>query len=420
MSGLKVYFDIKLTKSQQEIYNLAHDPKYKFITLVLSRQQGKTTSMMILVMEWLLEKDKKIGYVCRNNVFVRTMYDELVKIFPSNLIKRQNGTSFVIESIFGTKLQIFSAESGASLRGQSFHYLICDEFPFFKMEQTDGTHLWNDILSPTVKVKGRKCIFVGTPLGKDNIFYTMYKRGLDEKFDDYASILKTIYDDGLITKEEIERTKRDIPEVSFKQEYLCIFLDNNDLVFFQGYGNQFKKYPYKYEKTWIGVDLSGDGTDETIVTKINERDEVEQIVVKGTLDMKYQQVASIINNSTNLQMAYIEVNGLGAPMFNEIKKLVKNKALLKEWVTTNSSKEQIITNLALRIAQNRISFNEADNGLRDQFGTFICRYTKSRKVQFEALAGHHDDRIMALALALQAKLDYDYKWTRNFVSVVKI
>lgn len=420
MSGLKVYFDIKLTKSQQNIYDLAHDPKYKFITLVLSRQQGKTTAMMILVMEWLLEKDKKIGYVCRNNVFVRTMYDELVKIFPSNLIKRQNGTSFVIESIFGTKLQIFSAESGASLRGQSFHYLICDEFPFFKMEQTDGTHLWNDILSPTVKVKGKKCIFVGTPLGKDNIFYTMYKRGLDDKFDDYASILKTIYDDGLITKEEIERTKRDIPEVSFKQEYLCIFLDNNDLVFFQGYGNQFKKYPYKYEKTWIGVDLSGNGTDETIVTKINERDEVEQIVVKGTLDMKYQQIASIINNSRNLQMAYIEVNGLGAPMFNEIRKLAKDKALLKEWVTTNSSKEQIITNLALRIAQNRISFNEADNGLRDQFGTFICRYTKSRKVQFEALSGHHDDRILSLAIALQAKLDYDYKFTKTFATVIKI
>lgn len=417
---MEVTFKIRLTRSQQEIYNLAHDPRYKFITLVLSRQQGKTTSMMILVMEWLLEKDKKIGYVCRNNVFVRTMYDELVKIIPDNLIKRKNGTSYIIESIFGSKLQIFSAESGASLRGQSFHYLICDEFPFFKMEQTDGTHLWNDILSPTVKVKGKKCIFVGTPLGKDNIFYTMYKRGLDDSFDDYASLLKTIYDDGLIKKEEIERTRRDIPELSFKTEYLCEFMDNNDLVFFQGYVKQFKKYTYTYEKTWIGVDLSGDGSDETIVTKINEKDEVEQIVVKGTLDMKYQQIASIINNSRNLQMAYIEVNGLGAPMYNEIKKLAKDKSLLKEWVTTNSSKEQIITNLALRIAQNRISFNEADNGLRDQFGTFICRYTKSRKVQFEALAGHHDDRIMSLAICLQAKLDYDYKFTKTFATVIKI
>ena len=417
---MEVTFKIKLTKSQQEIYDIAHDPKYKFITLVLSRQQGKTTSMMILVMEWLLEKDKKIGYVCRNNVFVQTMYDELVRVIPENLIKRKNGSSYIIESIFGSKLQIFSAESGASLRGQSFHYLICDEFPFFKMEQTDGTHLWNDILSPTVKVKGKKCIFVGTPLGKDNIFYTMYKRGLDPEFDDYASILKTIYDDGLIKKDEIERTRRDIPEMSFRQEYLCEFLDLNGLAFFQGYEKQFAKYPYKYDKTWIGVDLSGDGSDETIITKINEQDQVEQIVVKGSLDYKYQYIASVINDSVNLQMAYIEVNGLGAPMFNEIKKLTKDKSKLKEWLTSNASKEQIITNLALRIAQSHIFFNELDNGLRDQFGTFICRYTKSRKMQFEALSGHHDDRIMSLAIAMQAKLDYDYKYTKTFVNVIKI
>ena len=416
---MKVQFKIKLTKSQQEIYDLAHNDKYKFITLVLSRQQGKTTSMMILVTEWLLEQNKSIGYVCRNRLFGETMYRELIKILPKEIIKTQNGSSLLIESIFGSTLHIFSAESGASLRGQSFHYLICDEFPFFQMEQTDGTHLWNDILSPTVKVKGKKCIFVGTPLGKDNQFYTMYKRGLDDEFDDYASILKTIYDDGLIKKEEIEKTKRDIPELSFRQEYLCEFLDGA-LTFFQGYDKQFKKYPYKYEKTWIGVDLSGDGSDETIVTKINQDDEVEQIRVLGTLDMKYQQIADIINNSVNLQMAYVEVNGLGAPMYNEIKKLVKNKQIIKEWITSNTSKEQIITNLALRIAQNRIFFNDLDTSLRDQFGTFICRISKSRKMQFEALSGHHDDRIMSLAIALQAKLDYDYKYTKTFASVIKI
>lgn len=417
---MEIEFRINLTDSQKEIYKLAHDDKIKFLTLVLSRQQGKTTSMMILCIEWLMEKNRSIGYICRNNLLGKTLYRELIKVIPKKLIKAQNGSDLYIESIMGSTLHIFSAESGASLRGQSFNYLICDEFPFFQFEQTDGTNLWNDILSPTVKVKGRKCIFVGTPLGKDNLFYTMYKRGLDDKYDNYASILKTIYDDGLIKKEEIERTRRDIPDVSFRQEYLCEFMDNNDLVFFQGYGNQFKKYPYKYEKTWIGVDLSGDGSDETIVTKINENDEVEQIVVRGTLDMKYQQIAEIINNSTNLQIANIEVNGLGAPMYNEIKKLVKDKALLKEWVTSNASKEQIITNLALRIAQNRIFFNELNNGLRDQFGTFICRISKSRKMQFEALSGHHDDRILSLAIALQAKLDYDYKYTKTFASVIKI
>lgn len=417
---MEVEFKINLTDSQKEIYKLSHDDTIKYLTLVLSRQQGKTTSMMILCIEWLLESNRSIGYICRNNLLGKTLYRELIKTIPKQIIKSKNGSDLLIESVFGSTLHIFSAESGASLRGQSFHYLICDEFPFFTFQQTDGTDLWYDILSPTVKVKGRKCIFVGTPLGKDNPFYTMYERGLSEEFPNYKSILKTIYDDGLIDKNEIDRVRKEIPELSFRQEYLCEFLDGA-LTFFQGYNERFRKYEYQYQKTWIGVDLSSSQKgDETIVTKINERDEVEQIKVQGSLDMKYEIISDIINKAKNLQMCYIEVNGLGAPMYNEIRKLVGNKQMLKEWVTSNSSKEEIISNLALRIAQNKISFNETDNELRSQFGTFICRYTKSRRMQFEALSGHHDDRIMSLAIALQAKLDYDYRFTKNLASVVRI
>lgn len=416
---MEIQFNISLTQSQKEIYKLAHDDSIKFLTLVLSRQQGKTTSMMILVIEWLMERYRSIGYICRNRVLGNTIYRELIKILPKSVIKTQNGSDLLIESVFGSTLHIFSAESGASLRGQSFNYLICDEFPFFQFDQTDGTNLWNDILSPTVKVKGRKVIFVGTPLGKNNLFYTMYERGLSDEYPNYKSILKTIYDDGLITPSEIEDVKRDTPELSFRQEYMCEFLDSS-LTFFVGYEKQFRKYNYSYNKTWIGVDLSANGTDETVVTKINENNEVEQILVKGTLDMKYHQISDIINSSVGLQMCYIEVNGIGAPMINEIRKLVNNKSVIKEWVTSNPSKEQIMSNLAVRIAQNDIFFNEVDNGLRDQFGTFICRFSKSHKMQFEAMSGHHDDRIMSLGIALQAKIDYDVKVTKSFLEVIRL
>ncbi len=32
--------DIRLSKSQQEVYDLVHDNTYKFITVVFSRQSG--------------------------------------------------------------------------------------------------------------------------------------------------------------------------------------------------------------------------------------------------------------------------------------------------------------------------------------------------------------------------------------------
>jgi hypothetical protein len=408
---MEVTFKIKLTKSQQEIYNIAHDPKYKFITLVLSRQQGKTTSMMILVMEWLLEKDKKIGYVCRNNVFVRTMYDELVKVIPDNLIKRKNGSSFIIESIFGSKLQIFSAESGASLRGQSFHYLICDEFPFFKMEQTDGTHLWKDILSPTLKARGKKCIFVSTPLGKNNIFYEMYQRGLSDEFPNYASILKTIYDDGFINQDEIDEIRKSIPEMSFRQEYLCEWLDDG-LSFFQGYSDCFDIEQYSGNKSWIGCDLSGDGSDATICAKVSDNGSVEIFEAKGTLDMKYRQIADYIDKN-NPVAVYAENNGIGLPIIGEIKKLPRNRNRIYEWTTTNSTKEEIVSDMAVMIANKELHFRKSDTTLYNELGNFVVTVSKTRKLTFAARGSSHDDQVMATAIALKCRTDFKYSGNNN-------
>ena len=415
----KIHFNIKLTKTQKEIYDLATDESFKYLTVACSRQQGKSTVMMVLCTEWLLQKNVKIGYVCRTGIFADTGYSDLLRIFPPSLIKKANSQTKYIETIFGSTIRFFSAESGNSLRGQSFHYLINDEFAFFGFEQTDGTDLWNNILLPTVKVKGRKCIFVSTPLGKNNRFYEMYLRGYDDKFPQYKSILKTIYNDGLIDKSEIEDTKKGMPELAFRQEYLCEFLDSA-LTFFSGFENCFKKTSKKYGHTFIGVDLSGNGQDATILTKINENNEVEQFEIKGSLDSKYMQIADIINNSVNLQMCYLENNGIGSPMINEIQKLVKNKSKIREWTTSNSSKEEIMSKLAVVVAQKGIVFDEMDRSLFSEFGTFIANYTKSGHLQFGAISGKHDDRIMSLAIALRCKDDFDVKVTKNFIEIIKI
>lgn len=419
MAERKIQFNIKLTNTQKDIYNLATDDSFKYLTVVCSRQQGKSTVMMVLCVQWLLEKNAKIGYVCRNNVFAETAYGDLIRIMPQKLIKKANSQSKVIETIFGSSIRFFSAESGNSLRGQSFHYLINDEFSYFKFEQTDGTDLWYHILSPTVKVKGRKCIFVSTPLGKNNRFYEMYQRGLSDEFPQYRCILKTIYDDGIIPKEDIEPTRLSMPEMAWRQEYLCEFLQSA-YSFFSGYEQCFKSVSHSYGKTFIGVDLSGNGNDATILTKINEKGEVEQYEIMGSLDVKYARISSLINESKNLQMCYLENNGLGTPMINEIKKLVKDKSKIREWTTSNISKEEIISKLAVTIAKKEIFFDEVNKGLFDEFGTFVANFTKGGHLQFGAINGKHDDKIMSLAIALRCKDDFDVKVTKSFIEIIKI
>ena len=419
MERKKIQFKLELTKTQKEIYGLATDDSFKYLTVVCSRQQGKSTVMLVLCVQWLLQKNAKIGYVCRNNVFAETAYGDLIRIIPQMLVKKANSQSKVIETVFGSSIRFFSAESGNSLRGQSFHYLINDEFSYFKFEQTDGTDLWYHILSPTVKVKGRKCIFVSTPLGKNNRFYEMYQRGLSDEFPQYRSILKTIYDDGIIPKEDIEPTRVSMPEMAWRQEYLCEFLESA-YSFFSGYDQCFVPTSHTYQKTFIGVDLSGNGQDSTILTKINEKNEVEQFEILGSLDQKYQHISTLINESKNLQMCLLENNGLGTPMINEIKKLVKDKFKIREWTTSNSSKEEIMSDLAVTIAKKEIFFDELDKGLYDEFGTFVANFTKGGHLQFGAISGKHDDRIMSLGIALRAKSDYDSRVTKDFLSVVRI
>ena len=116
-------------------------------------------------------------------------------------------------------------------------------------------------------------------------------------------------------------------------------------------------------------------------------------------------MADIINNS-NAVAVYMENNGLGAPIINEVKKLVRHKNKIYEWSTTNSSKEEIISNLAVALVNKEIHFDNSNTELFAQFGTFISKITKTKKLTFGAQDGKHDDRIMSLAIALKCKMDF--------------
>lgn len=408
---MRINFDISLSKSQQEVYDLVQDKKYKYITVAFSRQSGKTVLMLVLCIQWMFQKNMSIAYICRNFVLAKRLYKELIKILPKEIIKSANGTDLAIESIYGSTLNFYSAEQGASLRGQTFNYMICDEFAFHKMEQPDGTHLWNDILSPTLKARGKKCIFVSTPLGKNNIFYEMYQRGLSDEFPKYASILKTIYDDGFITNDEIEEIKKSIPELSFQQEYLCEWIDDG-LSFFQGFSECFDIDKVSNCKCWIGIDCSGDGTDATVCSKINEKGEIELFEAVGTLDMKYRQIADYLNRE-NPVAVYGEINGLGLPMLEEIKKLVRHKSKIYDWTTTNSSKEEIISDLAVSIANKDVHFLKNDMKTYNELGNFVVTVSKSRKLTFAARGSGHDDRVMATAIAHKCRNDFKYSGLNN-------
>lgn len=220
----------------------------------------------------------------------------------------------------------------------------------------------------------------------------------------FKYLKKTIYDDSLITTEEIQELKRTYPPIAFKCEFEGEFI-SNALSIFEDYDELFKNNINEIYNGWCGIDLSTVGTDDTILTFINNNNQVIQYNIKGDLDNKYKQISNLIN-TYKPKAIYIEQNSIGEPIYNEIKKLINKKETLHKWLTNNDSKKDMINNLQVLIANKNISFNTDNDLLKSQFGTYTFKLTKSGNITFNAIDGFHDDAVMSLAMAIQCKEDY--------------
>lgn len=417
---MKLNFKINLTKKQKEAYNLLHDKGTKVLVARWSRQSGKSVFAEIALIESLCKGLTYNAYISPTYSQGRKVYKEITQLLENTgIIKKANASTLTIQTIFNSFLQFFTMESPTAIRGYTISgLLVLDEASFFPDVLSDGSEPWSSVIMPITKARHPKILVISTPKGKRGMFYDMYLKAISKE-SGYKEISATIYDDDLVSDEEIEDIKKSVSPIGFQEEFMVEFLDSS-LTFFKSFERQFKPIKHSYEQTFIGVDLSGNGEDATILTKINEKNEVEQFEISGTLDQKYKLIANLINESKNLQMCYLENNGLGAPMINEISKLVNNKSKLKEWTTTNSSKEEIVSELAVEIAKGEIFFNETDSSLYSELGTFTANYTKTGHLKFEAASGHHDDRVMSLSIALKCKNECFKKFTHSFLEVVKI
>lgn len=400
---MNINFDITLTPSQKEAYDLINDDDVSMLILAWSRQSGKSTLMKIMVVSWLLGEKSRTAYICRTYGLAKRFFGDIAQSISKLSYISSNSVDMIIRNQRnGSSIQFFSAESGHAIRGHSFNYLICDEFAFFPITMPDGGNLYYDVLAPTMKVNGRKTVIVSTPNGRDNLFYELYQKGLSGD-GPIRSLRKTVYDDGLISEAQIEEIRKSVPPLSFSQEYMVNFLDAGQSMF-KGFEKCFRQFSFNFdEDIWAGVDFSSIGEDRTILTYINSSMQVYQRLITGSLDERYMEIARCLDGIPALQNCLMESNSIGMPMINEIRKLVRPGITHKigEFNTSHKSKDGIISSLAVAIANGVISFN--DNELYSELASFGVKYTRAGTAVYQAIGGKHDDRVMSLAIALKAK-----------------
>lgn len=402
---MNVTFNIRLNKPQQDM--LALIEKNKFVFAAMSRQIGKSVLCKVLCTKWLLEPNMEIGYITPSLKLAKKFFNDLTGIIPESLLVKSNASDLILQSITGSTLYFYSAEQGNRIRGVTFDYLVLDEAAFYK-EDTGANHIWYSILQPTIKVKGKKIVMVSTPNGQSGFWYDLIQKALKGQ-KGYAYIKRTIYDDSMCT--DIEEIKNSTPDLMFRQEFLCEFIAGANS-FFTGYHNCYDDtMTFNWNQPlWAGIDWSSTGKDETIVTFINGLNQIIQYNIEGDLDSKYSQIASILNKYS-LKGVYAEDNSIGSVMINELKKQMRQKNVLKPFTTTNDSKTEIVTELALSLEKEELTYNDLQ--LDRQLGAFGYSVSKTKKLTFEG-KGEHDDRCMSLALALKAKKDMVYYSASNF------
>lgn len=373
---------------------------------------GKTVFAEIMMIEYLCIPHTFNAYISPTFAQGKKVFAELTQLLDgTGIIKKANAADLKIESVYGATLKFFSMESPTSIRGNTVSgILVMDEAAFFPTQLSTGEDPYYNVIFPIIKARKPKVLVISTPNGRQGMYYDLYLKAFNgEK--GYYQLTATIYDDDLITNEEIEELKRGYPPLAFKQEFEVEFLDNA-LTVFPNFSTCFDGR-YDGGKCWIGIDPSSVGDDNTIVSIINTEGQVKQYKVDGTLDQKYDRIAKIINDY-HPQATYIENNSIGEVMANDIKKKLIRKSNFYTFTTTNETKKQYISLLAVDIANNAIHFEEDNRLLYSELSTFTFKLTKTGNITYAAKEGYHDDTVTSLGVCLQCREDFKYSGENNY------
>ena len=386
--------------AQKEWIEKIEDPQVKYASLIIGRQTGKSLLITNLALKWSLENNGV------NTMIVSPIYSQSRKIFEdierviagTPLLTASNKSNYEMTLLNGSKIIFRSAEKPDSLRGYTNHYLLIDEAAFIRNQ------VWDEILRPTILVNGRKVVFASTPKDKSSYLFKLYQYGLDPEKPDYVSMNGSSYDNPFISKEDLDEAKKTMPEDIFLSEVMGQFTEGGGSVF-KNIDNYCVLPEWRPKQNGVryyaGIDV-GRQMDYSVLTILDDKGNVVFIYRDNNKPWD-----TIIGNMVKYLQQYgatamMEVNGIGDPLYDQIQKQYKD---IHPFLTTNQSKQQIIEDLIyeLNTGELRLPTETLFRPLYNELQTFSYSYSPTtRKVQYKALEGGHDDTILSLAIGLHS------------------
>lgn len=384
-------------------------PKAGKVFVVKSpRQIGKS---FLIEMELLRHS---INYHNSINICVSITFSNCKKIFKelydgiieSGIIQTCDKQAMEITLINGSQIIFKSAQQRESLRGYTIknNGILCID---------EAAYIQDDIFStifPWTNVNHANILMVSTPRIKQGIFYEYFNEGINgstiiESFD-----LSKFDTSEMLTQEKVEFYRRKMPKAQFITEILGEFSETGAGVFDISKDIWLKSQISIYDDIFIGIDWgTGTNNDYTVVSGFNAAG--EQVVLEKTNSLSpVEQITWIISiikkiDKHKIKKILCEKNSIGTIYYDMLKGNLIGYPV-EEFITSNSSKREIIEYLIQRVENENIKLiNDKEQYV--QFGAYAMEITSSGQITYNGIPGTHDDCVMATAFAFKCIKDLE-------------
>ena len=368
------------------------------------RQVGKSVMVEQELLRFAINyRDTVSACVCPTLSQARKMFQDIINcIYDSGVVQKKNETLLEIVLINGSKIFFKSAEQKDSLRGYTISGILCvDECAFISDE------VFYELLLAWTNVHSAPILLTSTPKFKIGFFWNYWNIGVQKTNPNVIAIDFNKYDTSeLLSAERLEEYRKLLPKGQFLTEYMGEFLDSQSIVFgdFKNciFGGEIK--PYK--DVYVGIDWgSGVGSDYTVMTAVNERN--EQVFITYFNNKSSPQQIDYIVDYLELYKGRVknivaETNGVGQPLVDALKSRLNWCKDIRGFCTTNAEKIRLINRLQVDFEQRKIQLLD-DEKQTNELSAYECQVKSNKSITFNAPIGGNDDTVMALMFAEEAR-----------------
>lgn len=389
----------KLMAYQKDVYDWMGDPYQsgKVAVLKAVRQCGKTFFIQIEVIQMALQHSSVSAIFEPTLALARNVYKTIVKALePTGFVKSANAQLLEIELTNGSTILFKSTEQinrGLTITG----ILVLDECAYL-----DDESIYS--ILPLANAHNAPIIIASTPFTMDGYYYTMYLKGLEDN-----ALIKTFdwstHPDisQFLTDEKKELYRQTMSRAKYTTEILGQFLTDGGLLF-QGMENCIGE-PGTGPIVYIGIDFAtGVDGDYTVISVFDNRGDMVEIHRTNNLSPMQQvdwmsAIISDLKTRRQVRTILAETNSIGSVYIDALRKNLKMD--ITEWVTSNKSKNDLVTTFQLALENGYCHLLNEPNLLNELRKYQAEINTKTKTVTYNGYKCH-DDCVIATMLAYWA------------------